>query len=190
MLHSSLSFTHDLLKEKVQEGDTVIDATVGNGNDTFLLAEHVGKNGRVIGFDIQELAISNTQKKLAEADFSDRVSLHQMGHEHLLSVYDKPHSVSAVVFNLGYLPSGDKSIITSPDTTLKAIESSLKVLEKNGLLLIMIYYGHDGGLEEKQAVLDYVKELPQKNYHVLKYEFINQKNYPPFLLAIEKRKQL
>lgn len=169
-------------------GDTVIDATVGNGGDTLMLAERVGKNGKVIGFDIQDAAIANTTEKLKIHNLLDRVFLYQEGHENLLSHYSEENSVSAIVFNLGYLPKGDKSIITSPDTTIKAIESSLTVLKKDGLLLIMIYYGHKGGLKEKESVLNFVKDLPQSTYQVLKYEFINQKNYPPFLIAIEKRK--
>lgn len=188
LLHNSLSFTHELIKKTVKPGDTVIDATVGNGGDTLLLADLVGEKGNVIGFDIQNTAIANTTEKLENHNLEDRVSLHQTGHEYLLSVYSKPESVSVIVFNLGYLPTGDKRIITSPDTTLKAIESGLSVLKKNGLVLIMIYYGHDGGLDEKEAVLNYVRSLPQTHYNVLKYDFINQKNNPPFLLAIEKRK--
>lgn len=188
MLHNSLQYTHELLKRAVKPGDTAIDATVGNGGDTLLLADLVGENGKVIGFDIQKTAIANTKEKLKNHNLLNRVSLYQEGHEHLLSIHHQPNTVSAVVFNLGYLPKGDKRIITSPDTTIKAIEGGLKVLKKNGLVLLMIYYGHEGGLKEKEAVLHFAQSLPQTHYHVLKYEFVNQKNNPPFLLAIEKRK--
>lgn len=187
MLHNSLEFTHELIKKRVKTGDTVIDATVGNGGDTLLLAQLVGEDGKVIGFDIQEEAINRTTEKLKNHNLLDRVTLYQTGHEQLLSVYPERDSVSAIVFNLGYLPKGDKRIITSPDTTIKAIEGGLTVLKENGILLIMIYYGHEGGLLEKEAVLNYLTSLPQTNYQVLKYEFINQKNNPPFLLAVEKR---
>ena len=30
------------------------------------------------------------------------------------------------IFNLGYLPGGDKSIVTKPETTISAIEQLLK----------------------------------------------------------------
>ena len=64
----------------------------------------------------------------------------------------------------------------------------MKRLNKHGLLILVIYHGHEGGKEEKDAVLNYVTQLDQKEYHVLQYQFINQKNDPPFVIAIEKRK--
>ena len=88
---------------------------------------------------------------------------------------------------MGYLPKSDKSIITTVDTTLKAIEKSLIRLRKGGLITIMVYYGHEGGLEEKTGVANFVGNLPQEEYQVLKYEFVNQKNNPPFLFVIEKK---
>ena len=54
----------------------------------------------------------------------------------------------------------------------------------------MIYHGHEGGKEERDAVIEFVKSLPQKYVHVLRYEFINQKNDPPFIIALEKMKKL
>ena len=37
----------------VRPGDTVVDATCGNGHDTKWLAQAVGPSGRVFAFDIQ-----------------------------------------------------------------------------------------------------------------------------------------
>ena len=91
------------------------------------------------------------------------------------------------MFNLGYLPSGDKSIITQPATTLSAIQQSLARLRKGGILSLMIYYGHEGGIKEKDAVDDLVVNLEQEKFQVLQYQFVNQKNNPPYLYLIEKR---
>ena len=55
------------IREQVQAGDLCIDATAGNGNDTLLLCELVGKEGKVVAFDIQQVAVDNTKKRLAEA---------------------------------------------------------------------------------------------------------------------------
>ena len=52
MLKRSLHYSHELLKEVVQSGDTVIDATMGNGNDTLFLAQLVGEHGHVHAFEI------------------------------------------------------------------------------------------------------------------------------------------
>ena len=79
MLLPALRFSHQLLKEIVSEGDHVIDATMGNGNDTLFLAELVGSTGHVYAFDIQEQAVENTRKKLA--DYTDRSTLFLAGHE-------------------------------------------------------------------------------------------------------------
>lgn len=187
MLHSPLSYTHMLFKQTIHPGDTVIDATVGNGHDTLLLADLVGTTGHVIGFDIQEAAIHATQDKINSSHMEERVKLFHKGHEDMDSVLTSSTELSLVVYNLGYLPSGDKTIVTHPETTIKSIEQSLKYLKKNGLVLLMIYYGHEGGKEEKDAVVNFVEQLPQKNFSVLNYQFINQQNTPPFLLAIEKR---
>lgn len=187
MLRSPLRFTHQLLSEVLLKGDTAIDATVGNGNDTVKMAQLVAENGKVYGFDIQAQAIEETKKKLTLTGLHPQVQLHQLGHEQLDSVISENETVGAIVFNLGYLPKADKSIITQPDTTLEAIEKGLKYLRKGGVVLIMVYYGHEGGLEEKEAVVSKVTQLPQKEYNVLRYEFINQKNSPPFLLAVEKK---
>ncbi|SFC13338.1 Putative rRNA methylase [Alkalibacterium subtropicum] len=187
MLHSALSYTQNLMRQAVRIGDTVIDATVGNGHDTLTLAHCVGDNGQVIGFDIQKSALDTTQKKLIEAKLDHRVTLYHKGHEELNDVLSPSQEVSLVVYNLGYLPHGDKSIVTLPETTIKSIEQALDHLKHCGLLLLMIYYGHEGGREEMEAVTDYVKQLPQNKYSVLNYQFINQKHSPPFMIAIEKR---
>lgn len=187
MLQSALAYTHTLIKQTVQPGDIVIDATVGNGHDTLLLARLVGDSGKVIGFDIQEKAIAETAKHLSEAGLHHRVQLHHQGHETIDEVQSSSESVSLVVYNLGYLPKGDKSVVTTPDTTLDSLKQALTHLKKNGLVLLMIYYGHEGGKEEKDAVLRFTEDLPQKEYSVLHYHYLNQKNSPPFLIAIEKK---
>lgn len=187
MLHSPLRFSHQLLSQVVQTGDDVVDATIGNGNDTVKLAQLVGSTGTVYGFDIQEQAIEETKKKLQLTGVHSQVKLFHKGHEELASVVSEESELAAVVFNLGYLPRGDKSIITKPNTTLQAINQSLSLLKRGGLLLVMIYHGHDGGKEEKNAVLEHLQALPQERFQVLQYGFINQKNSPPFLFAVEKK---
>ena len=107
----------------VSEGDTVVDATVGNGNDTLFLARLVGEKGKVYGFDIQQEAINNTGELLKDLGLQNRVNLICDGHENM----DKyiTGDVKAVIFNLGYLPGGNRGITTLPNTTLSAVESPL-----------------------------------------------------------------
>lgn len=189
MLKTALHYSHDLLKEVVTEGDLVIDGTVGNGNDTLFLAELVGETGTVLGFDVQEQAIQTTQAILNEAGLNKQVTLYQQGHETLGLVIPAGKKVKAAIFNLGYLPKSDKTIITQSHTTLKALEDLLTLTEDLGRIIVVIYYGHDGGEIEKNAVLDFVKQIPQTQFNVLSYQFINQKNNPPILITIEKKAQ-
>ena len=187
MLERAMHYSHTLLKQAITTGDSVIDATVGNGGDTVFLASLVGPFGKVFGFDIQKEAIETTQQKLLLTGLTQQVELFQQGHETIDSVLPKNSQIAAAIFNLGYLPTSDKSIITQADTTLLAIEHILPRLRKTGLVVIVVYYGHDGGLAEKDAVLNYCQTLPQEEFNVLQYGFINQRNQPPFLLAIEKK---
>ncbi|KAL0009386.1 hypothetical protein SO802_010888 [Lithocarpus litseifolius] len=49
-----------------------------------------------------------------------------------------------VAFNLGYLPAGDKKIITKPEITLLALEAAKGIL-MSGLISLVVYVGHPGG---------------------------------------------
>jgi ubiquinone/menaquinone biosynthesis C-methylase UbiE len=81
MLKRSLHYSHELLKEVINPGDTVVDATMGNGNDTLFLAELVGEDGYVHAFDVQEQALENTSKKIKEHHCEKQTKLHLTGHE-------------------------------------------------------------------------------------------------------------
>lgn len=183
-LQRVLQYAQFLLKETVETGDIVVDATAGNGYDTTFLAQLVGENGHVFAFDVQQQAIESTNKRLTEAGMANRVSTILDGHENVAQYVQQP--ISAAIFNLGYLPGSEHQIITKPNTTLQAIESLLKLLKVGGMIVLVVYYGHEGGKEERDQVIEYVSSLPQKKVHVLRYEFINQKNDPPFVIALEK----
>ena len=184
-LERVLPYVKTLLKSSVVPGDIVIDATAGNGHDTLFLSELVGQEGRVYSFDIQPEAVQATIERLG--DRKNATVIHA-GHETIANHVNE--EVAAAVFNLGYLPGADHSIITRPNTTIQAIESCLELLKVGGLVILTVYHGHEGGDEERDSLLSYLRSLPQSYVHVLKYEFINQQNHPPFILAIEKMKNL
>ena len=173
------------LDKIVQKGDIVIDATMGNGYDTIYLGNLVGENGKVYAFDVQEEAIKSTKKKVERDNMTDRVELILDGHQNL-DKYVK-EEVSCVVFNLGYLPRAKHVVITKPDTTLEAIKKSLKLLKPNGIISIAAYIGHEGGLEEKNYICEYLDNLNQNEFNVLHIQFTNQINNPPQLILIEKK---
>lgn len=183
-----LPFARSLLTAAVGPGDTVVDATAGNGHDTLFLADLVGHAGTVISCDIQKEAIEATQKRLNEAGHVSNIHLHQLGHERLTEITRFNESpIAAAIFNLGYLPKGDKTVTTKGETTIAAIKQLFAQLKPEGLIVLVIYHGHPEGKLEKDDVLSFIQSLPQEEAHVATYGFINQRNDPPFVAAIEKR---
>jgi len=184
-----LPFAKKLLKNVVKPGDRVVDATLGNGYDTLFLAELVGENGKVYGFDVQEEAIRATSARLKQHQLTDRVILFHQGHEQLSAVLpsEEKGKITGAVFNLGYLPGSDKTIVTRPETTKEAIEQLLEWMAPEGTIILVIYHGHVDGAIERDSLLQYCQQLDQKKAHVLQYQFINQQNNPPFIIAVEKR---
>ena len=174
-----LEMAHDFLAQVITQEDIVIDATMGNGHDTLFLAKLAKQ---VYAFDIQEQALEKTSQRLQEAGLTN-VELLLQGHE---TVDQFVTEVKAAIFNLGYLPSADKSIITQPQTTIEALDKLCQMLIKGGRIAIMIYYGHEGGDIERDAVMDFVSQLPQQEYTATIYRTLNQINNPPFLVMIEK----
>ena len=179
-----LSFAHQLLRQAVQPGDVAVDATMGNGHDTVVLAQCVGAGGKVYAFDVQEQALRKTRRRLQAAGLDDQVELICQGHQHMNEHVRQ--AVSAVIFNLGYLPGGNKALTTQRDTTLAATTQGLALLRQHGLLLLVIYPGHEPGRMEQEVIECMVSGLDQQHFQVLRYQFTNQKNNPPYLLAIEK----
>jgi len=145
-------------KPYLNAGSIAIDATCGNGFDTLFLAEQVGSTGTVYGVDIQSLAIETVRTKLLQAGTMPQCRLIVGSHSQLSSMIepDQAGVVSVVMFNLGYLPLGDKTIVTKPETTLAGLDQAFEMLRPGGLLSVLAYPGHPGGPEESQCVEDWV----------------------------------
>lgn len=179
-----LPYARKLIASHITTKSIVVDATCGNGNDTLFLANQV-TDGKVYAFDIQENAINNAKEKTKTFN---HIHYYQTGHENAASIISKDHNyIDATIFNLGYLPKGDKKITTNPSTTIKAIESLFEITQKNGIIVLVVYPGHPEGQVESNEVMEFVKSIDQQTAHVLHYQFINQKNNPPYIIAIEKR---
>ena len=192
-----LEMAHWMLKDIIKTNDVVVDATMGNGYDTQFLAE---LGAKVYAFDVQEEALNATENRLDDAGIKNQifeknlsnlltepsVNLVLSGHEKLSEYVKEP--IKAAIFNLGYLPKTDKSVVTRADTTLTALDALTNQLVVGGRIAIMIYYGHEGGMEEKDAVIKWTSNLPQKDWEVTSYAPLNQIHTPPILVLIEKRK--
>lgn len=185
-LERVLQYAKTLMAISLDEGDIAVDATSGNGHDTVYLASLVGETGHVYAFDVQIEAIEATVNRIKEDGFENRVTVLHQGHETVDEVVQG--KIGGAIFNLGYLPGSDHSIVTKPNTTITAIEKILKQLKVGGIIVLVVYHGHVGGKLERDEVIKYVSNLPQKYVHVLRYEFMNQRNDPPFIIALEKVK--
>ena len=181
MLERILPKAKSLIEEIAEENDILIDATCGNGHDTKFMAALTGPAGKVYSFDIQEDAINNA-KNLTQN--MTNINFILDSHANVENYINS--NVKAAMFNLGYLPKGDKSITTESESTLKAVTQIFDALLPGGRIVIVVYHGHPNGKEEKDALYDFLSKLPQDKANVLEYRFINQQNNAPFIFCIEK----
>ncbi|MCL2846872.1 MAG: class I SAM-dependent methyltransferase [Firmicutes bacterium] len=147
---NSLELSHDFLSAVIKHGDTVVDGTMGNGHDTLFLAQ---LTNNVFAFDVQQSALDTTRARLNGLP----ATLIHDGHENIDKYVTAP--IRAAIFNLGYLPGSDKTVITKSDTTITALEKTLNMLAIGGRISIMVYRGHDGGICESNSVTDFVSSL-------------------------------
>ncbi len=175
------------LSAYIQTGDTVIDATLGNGFDALFLAQSIGRTGTIYGFDVQQEAINSTTQRLQDEPCQQVFFLHS--HEHMMThIPQEEHGhIQAIMFNLGWLPNSDKSIITHADTTILALKQSLQLLAPNGRMTIILYPGHHGGDSEAVQVTAW---LQTKHLHDTSFKLeqvrVPQRPKAPILLQIQK----
>ncbi len=172
---SHLSLAHDLWEKLLKPSDHVIDATCGNGKDTLVLAGLVSE-GHVYALDIQEEALKRAK---AKTPFSNISFLHQ-SHVDL----PDPPNLKLVVYNLGYLPGGDKSITTLSETTLLSISRAMDLLPIGGAISIICYPGHPEGAKEQKILKGFVGQLDPEKWASADY-FWTEK--APNLIFITKK---
>lgn len=183
---------HLVWKHVVRKGDTVVDATCGNGYDTLMMLKMVADEssaGCVYGLDIQGEALKSTSSLLDETPNKAEkglVKLFNMCHSRMEEVVPKNAPVRLVAFNLGYLPGGDKSVITTSETTKMALESAERILIPGGLISMVVYVGHCGGREELEAVEAFASRLPVDNWICCKLQMLNRP-LAPVLVFLFKR---
>ncbi len=190
---TAVQWSHHIIGPRLRPGDIVLDATAGNGHDTLFLAERVLPGGQVHAFDLQAAAVEATRRTLDAASpaflGSGAVNLIHTGHERLAEVLPPRHRgrLRAVMFNLGYLPGGDKSLVTRLDTTLAAVTQALDWLAPGGVMTLVLYPGHEGGAQEAAALVDLIAALPPATFEAQRITCLNFRPTTPFLLALHRR---
>lgn len=172
-----VDLAHDFLSEVLSEADTAIDFTCGQGFDTCFLAAHCQ---HVFGFDIQMEAIKLTKQALAERKLSAELIL--ASHAEAADTVDQ---FKAGIFNLGYLPHGDKTITTQPLEVISALDQMLPKLLAGGRIVLVLYPGFAQGLTESVEIETYCEKLPAKIYDVTRIQLTNRYK-APYLLLIDK----
>jgi len=184
LLRGPVPLSHLIIRSFVFEGDKAVDATCGNGHDTLLLAELTGSAGHVWGFDIQEQAIAETGRRVSDAGLTGHVTLIHAGHEEMEQNVNGP--VKAVLFNLGYLPGSDHSVITRPETTGIALDQTLKLLAPSGIVMVSVYPGHGGGACERRIVDGWAARLEPEEYHSWRMGQVNVMSDAPYCILVQK----
>lgn len=184
-LRSARFVAADCMRRFLRPGDRVVDATMGNGHDTLTLCQLVGEEGHVYAFDVQAQAVESTRQRLKEAGMEQRATLFHMGHEHMAEQVEGP--VQAVMFNLGWLPGGYKTVTTRWPTTRQAVESALSLLMPGGVCVICVYPGHAAGDEERQNLQALLSALRPQQYNALAHRFLNAGPGAPECYIIQKQ---
>lgn len=185
---SLVKTAHDLIKDILHPGDIAIDATVGNGHDTLFLAGQIAPSGQVYGFDIQQAAIDSTREKFRQNELQDCLILIQASHADMdEKIPEQLHSkIKAIMFNLGYLPGGDKSVITLTGSTLTALTAAARILSVNGIITLLAYPGHPGGDLETDQVKTWCEQLDTRQFEVGTIYSTEHKDTAPRLFTIRK----
>lgn len=179
---------HRIIREYLQCGDTAIDATVGNGRDTAFLAETVGATGQVYGLDIQAQALRTTRQRLQQLGLDAWVRLFEANHAEMARHIPSPlhGGIKAVMFNLGYLPGADKTLITQTQSTLQAIAGACRLLSSPGIITVMAYPGHAGGDEESRCLAVWLERLDAAQFSVETIYSHHHQETAPRLFVIKK----
>lgn len=186
LFHSHLDLAHHYWERLIKKGDHAIDATCGNGHDTLRIAqlaltEHSGK---LWGFDIQEEAIVSTRTLLSQSlpeGFLQNVFLTKSSHV----VFPKEivaESIKLIVYNLGYLPGGDKALTTQVSTTLQSLEAAQKLIQHGGVISVTCYPGHTEGASEQEQILNHVSAWAPNEWSCTQHRWLNRRQSPTLLL--------
>jgi len=168
------------------DGALAVDATVGNGYDALFLAHRVGPKGKVLGFDVQKAALAGAREILKFVGSIDRVSLIHDSHSRLAAYLPAGAAIAAAMFNLGYLPRGNRQIITKPETTIAALRSVLEHLAEQGRVTLLVYRGHEGGVSEYQELRHFLEQLPEDEWLVEELASKSDSPIAPRLFRIQR----
>lgn len=169
-----IDYAHLFLTPYLNKETVFVDFTLGNGHDSHFVFQKVKQ---LYAFDIQKTAIENTIQNYPELAHANLILDSHVNIQKHVSYFN------AGIFNLGYLPTGDKNITTLAESTLNAIQNALSIMDKKGILIVVVYIGHENGKKEAIAL---EKLYTQEDIHISKFEQLNRNN-SPYILLIHKK---
>lgn len=190
------SLAHVFWARVVQPGDTVVDATAGNGGDALALAQLAltASSGSLLALDVQEGAVLTTREHLTaslQPELHARFSVQQACHSRLAELLP-PSSCALVCFNLGFFPAkrgegnSHKAVVTQPESTLAALTAAASLLRVGGCISCMVYTGHAEGPAEAAAVDAWAAALPPRQWTSTSIALLNRVNAPRLVLAYRR----
>lgn len=173
----------DLVKiiiDRKKDIKVAADMTVGAGNDSLYILENT-KVERLYGFDIQKEAEEKAKKLIGE----DLRFIFNLASHDQIENYVK-ENLDLAIYNLGYLPGGNKEITTQYQSTIKSLEKTLSLLNKEGMVILTIYPGHPAGKVESEELEKFLAKIDPKKYAVMKLSYQNRPKNPPYIIVIQK----
>lgn len=180
VINNTKTLIEFLIKNYVKNVETAIDMTVGNGYDSKMILDNFDLK-KLYCFDIQQEALDNTSELLKNYS---KYELILDNHSNFYKYVDE--NIDFAIYNLGYLPKGDKNITTNAVDVEKSLVELLKKLNDKAVVIITFYIGHLCGKIESSEISYFLNSLNQKEFTVLQFNFTNQKNEPPYVVMVQK----
>lgn len=156
--------------------------TAGRGRDTAYLCELVGPCGRVIAFDIQQEAVDSTNALLAARGL--RAEVHLDSHSNM-AIMPNRRRWTALFSTLAGCPARPQSFYPCGHELCRNF-GGLELLKKGGLMCVTIYHGGATGFEERDTLLELLREIDSDRFQVISTFFHNWKKEPPIPIFIYK----
>ena len=178
LLTQTVAVAMTITRSYLREGDTAIDATCGNGNDTLTLAQATGMSGRILAIDLQEEAIHASRELLSANQIENT--------EFICGSF-----VNLETYWRAWKERNEQDVAAevalAPKDTLLAVQQALSIIAPGGIVTLVLYPGHEEGAREKDALLKFAEQLSTSRFHTAHVDFPNQKKNPPEILWITKK---
>ncbi|MEF9520269.1 class I SAM-dependent methyltransferase [Chlamydia crocodili] len=172
--------SHEIFQEVLTPGDTVVDATCGNGKDCLILAKLLKGEGKLIAYDVQREALDKASllcfNSLSPEERSI-IEFKEMSHE-----YINEAGAKLFHYNLGYLPNGNKSLTTLETSTLVSVQKALNLVAPQGVITVVCYPGHKEGANEMISIERLASGLDSKLWEVGSFYIMNRNKAPRLLI--------